>query len=202
MLATSTLIVLSVRAIGVGLATRAASVNVFKTILWNILRRPMSFFDTTPSGMIITRCTSDLDELDFNLPAQMSFFLNTVFNYIGTLVLAAFFNWIIIIFILAGILLISKSLKKYMITTIELKRLIKISCAPMLSLGNELIDGVVVIRNYNQRQNQLREYQKKADLHHRCLLHDQLIIIWLRLRIEGILVIVVSLALFSFVASR
>jgi ABC-type multidrug transport system fused ATPase/permease subunit len=52
---------LILRAIALGLVTQLASVNIFKLIVWNILRRPMSFFDTTPSGVIINRCTNDVD---------------------------------------------------------------------------------------------------------------------------------------------
>lgn len=61
LLGASSAIFLILRAIALGIVTQLASVNIFKLIVWNILRRPMSFFDTTPSGVIINRCTSDVD---------------------------------------------------------------------------------------------------------------------------------------------
>jgi hypothetical protein len=52
---------LVLRAVTLGYVTEIASVQIFRKILWNILRRPMSFFDTTPSGVIINRCINDVD---------------------------------------------------------------------------------------------------------------------------------------------
>lgn len=55
------LVFLVLRAVTLGYVTEIASVEIFRKILWNILRRPMSFFDTTPSGVIINRCINDVD---------------------------------------------------------------------------------------------------------------------------------------------
>jgi ATP-binding cassette, subfamily C (CFTR/MRP), member 1 len=114
------------------------------------MRRPMNFFDTTPIGVIINRCTSDVDQLDFNIPWMLSFFISTAFHYAGALILTAIISPSVIIFLFIALLLLAKSFMKYMRTTIELKRLVQISMAPMLSLSNELIEGVTVIRNYNK----------------------------------------------------
>ena len=45
-----------------------ASFNIFKDVIWNLLRRPISFFDTTPSGQIMNRCTKDVDDCDYMIP--------------------------------------------------------------------------------------------------------------------------------------
>lgn len=120
----ASLVFLLLRSIALGLVTQLASVNIFKRILWNILRRPTSFFDTTPSGVIINRCTNDVDQIDYFIPWQMAFFLNVCFNYIGALLLTAVANWVTLVLILIAFFLLSSQFNKYVTTTVELKRLI------------------------------------------------------------------------------
>lgn len=55
---------------------------------------------------------------------MMAFFLNTAFNYLGTLILTASVNWIVLILIVLAVYILSKQFKRYVITTVELKRLI------------------------------------------------------------------------------
>jgi ABC-type multidrug transport system fused ATPase/permease subunit len=182
--------------------TQLASVNIFKKIVWNILRRPMSFFDTTPSGVIINRCTNDVDQLDYNIPWMMSFFLNTGFNFLGAMVLTAVASPIVIVFIVIALVIVYRSFVKYIKTTIEIKRLVQLSAAPVISLSSELIEGVTIIRNYNKRKDMLKKYQQRADKHHKAFFHDEQLSLWIRCRIEWCLALVVSCTIFSIVLSR
>ena len=202
LLGATSAVFLILRAIALGIVTQLACVNIFKLIIWNILRRPMSFFDTTPSGVIINRCTSDVDQLDFNIPFMMAFFLNTGFTYLGSLILAAAVNWYLLVFIVISFYYLGKRFREFVVTTIELKRIIQLSLAPILSLSNELIDGVVVIRAYNKKKDILKKYQSKADLHHTAVFHDEQLCLWIRTRSEWFLSLVLSLCLFMFVAAR
>jgi ABC-type multidrug transport system fused ATPase/permease subunit len=197
-----TLIFLCLRAITLGFVTQLASVNIFKSIVWNILRRPMSFFDTTPSGVVINRCTNDVDQLDFNIPWMMSFFLNTGFDYAGALILTAVVSPVVLIFILIALIYISRSLVKYMKTTIELKRLVQLSAAPVISLSSELIQGVTIIRNYNKKKDMLKKYKIRADKHHKAFFHDEELVLWIRSRIEWCLAVVIASTVFVLVLSR
>jgi ABC-type multidrug transport system fused ATPase/permease subunit len=173
MLGAGSAVFLILRSIALGMVTQQASVNIFKRILWNILRRPMSFFDTTPSGVIINRCTNDVDQLDYHIPWMAAFFLNTGFNYIGTLILTASVNWIVLVLILGAAYVLSRQFKRYVMTSVELKRIIQLSAAPLLSLSSELIDGVVVVRTYKKKQDMLKKFQVKADVHHNAIFHDE-----------------------------
>lgn len=196
------LVFLCLRAITLGYVTQLASVNIFKKIVWNILRRPMSFFDTTPSGVIINRCTNDVDQLDYNIPWMMSFFLNTGFNFAGALILTSVVSPIVIVFIFIALVIVSRSFTRYIKTTIELKRLVQLSAAPVISLSSELIEGVTIIRNYNKRKDLLVKYKERADKHHKAFFHDEQLSLWIRCRIEWCLALVVSCTIFTIVLSR
>ena len=46
------------------LGSLVASREIFKAVLRRILRSPMSFFDTTPAGRILSRLSKDIDIVD------------------------------------------------------------------------------------------------------------------------------------------
>ena len=55
-------------------------------MLFNILRSPMSFFDTTPLGRILNRFSKDIYTVDELIPMSNRSFLYTFFHTISTLV--------------------------------------------------------------------------------------------------------------------
>lgn len=158
MIGTTSAVFMILRAIAMGVINQLVCVNIFKKVIWNILRRPMSFFDTTPSGVIINRCSGDLDQLDFNVPFMLAFFLNAIFIYSGALILISVINFYLLIFLAVSFIFVAMRFKQFIITAIELKRIIQLSLAPILSLSNELIDGVVVIRAYGKKGDILKKY--------------------------------------------
>jgi hypothetical protein len=76
------------------------------------------------------------------------------------------------------------------------------SAAPLISLSGELIEGVTVIRNYHKSPDMIVKYGEKANMHHATFFHDQQLNLWIRLRIEQYLSLVMGFAMFSIVLSR
>ena len=64
---------------------RAARV-LYRRLLFGVLSAPMIFFETTPSGRILNRFTSDTEQVDFQLLMQVSQWMNCVSNVAGALV--------------------------------------------------------------------------------------------------------------------
>jgi len=67
-----------------------ASKLIHNRLLVNILRLPMSFFDTTPSGRILNRFSKDIYTIDEMIPRSLSSFLRTFFSVLGTIVVVSY----------------------------------------------------------------------------------------------------------------
>ena len=191
----SMFLLLILNSLFVGIVASSASLNIFKSIVWNILRRPMSFFDTTPSGTILNRCTTDISEVDTRLPFLISFFLDTFLTMLIVFILSSLVSPIVIGIIVVNFLLVICNFKRFVKTTTEVKRLVQISRSPVISIGAEFIAGITTIRNYEQNQNMIETYEKRADIHHSADFHEQLAGLWMRSRIEYSIKIVVGLAI-------
>jgi len=67
-----------------------ASKLIHSRLLVNILRLPMSFFDTTPSGRILNRFSKDIYTIDKMIPESLSEFLLTFFAVIDTIIVVTY----------------------------------------------------------------------------------------------------------------
>ena len=69
----------------VAIAGIKASRALHASMLKNILRSPMSFFDTTPLGRVLNRFSKDIYVIDELIPRVLSSFLATLFAVISTI---------------------------------------------------------------------------------------------------------------------
>ena len=82
-----------------------ASVEIHMKLLKNILRLPMSFFDTTPSGRILNRFSKDIYTIDELIPRSVNFFVGTSFTVISTIFVISFATpWFMVVIIPLAIL--------------------------------------------------------------------------------------------------
>lgn len=64
-----------------------ATAVLHEKMLKNILRGPMSFFDTTPIGRIVNRFSQDIESIDLKIPESLETFLECLFGVLSTLVI-------------------------------------------------------------------------------------------------------------------
>lgn len=198
----SRVVILVLRSVFIAYVSEIGAINTFKKVMWNLLRRPLSFFDITPSGIILNRCTNDVDTVDTIIPWMNSLFLNFFCGLLGVLFVVSFTSPIVIVFILIGFLLFRANLKKFMIATIDLKRLNQLSAAPLINICSEYIRGAEVIRNYSFSQDLIKIFYEKADLHNKAHFHDETILIWIRFKLEMVFCLVIIAAVVLIVVNK
>ena len=84
-----------------------ASVILHNTILVNIIKSPMSFFETTPLGRIMNRFSKDTYILDDLLPRTLIDFAITMFDLLGMMVIISYATpWFLSVLLPLGLLFI------------------------------------------------------------------------------------------------
>ena len=115
-------------------------------MLGRLLRAPVRFFDTNPSGRILNRFAKSVGDVDEFLPQSCLEFLTFMPQVCSSLVLVSALNpWLILASVPLGVV-VWWLVGYYLRTADEIKRLEAISCSPLYAHVAESIDGVHVVR--------------------------------------------------------
>ncbi|KAM7495633.1 hypothetical protein LguiB_030242 [Lonicera macranthoides] len=170
------------------------------TILFNkmhlcIFRAPMSFFDSTPSGRILNRASTDQSALDLNIQYQVSAFAFSLIQLFGIIAVMSQVAWqVFLIFI--PVISICIWLQKYYIPSArELARLIGVSKAPVVQHFSETISGSTTIRSFDQESRFQDISMKLIDGYSRPKFNSAGAMEWLCFRLDMLSSITFALSL-------
>lgn len=158
----------------------------YKQMLSSIFHAPMSFFDTTPSGRILSRSSTDQTSLDLFLPFFFGTCFSAYFTAITIIGVTCQVAWPTIFAILPLGWINVWYQRFYIASSRELTRLDQITKAPVIHHFSESIAGVVTIRCFKKQEifSQVNIDRVNANL--RMDFHNNASNEWLGYRLEMI----------------
>ncbi|NWS22729.1 MRP7 protein, partial [Pachyramphus minor] len=170
---------------------RAATV-IHNRLLQRVLKATVTFFDTTPTGRILNRFSSDLYCVDESLPFFLNIFLANMYGLLGILVIISYsLPWIGLVLLPLAVLYFSIQ-RYYRHTSRELKRLYSVTLSPIYTHFSETLSGLSSIRAMQATQRFELENQLRLEQNQRCLFASNTAMEWLDIRLQMIGVAVVT----------
>ncbi|KAM6128193.1 ATP-binding cassette sub-family C member 10 isoform 2-T2 [Pterocles gutturalis] len=169
-----------------------AAVVIHNRLLQRVLKATVTFFDTTPTGRILNRFSSDLYSVDDSLPFFLNIFLANLYGLLGMLVIIAYgLPWIGLVLLPLAVLYFSIQ-RYYRRTSRELKRLYSVTLSPIYTHFSETLSGLSSIRAMRATQRFQSENQLRLEQNQRCLFASNTAMQWLDIRLQMIGVAVVT----------
>ncbi|XP_058218894.1 ABC transporter C family member 3-like [Rhododendron vialii] len=142
------------------------------TILFNkmhlcIFRAPMSFFDSTPSGRILNRASTDQIAVDFPIPYTVGGFAFSMIQLLGTVAIMSQVAWQVFIVFIPVIATCIWLQQYYIPSARELARLGGVCKALVIQHFAETMSGSTTIRSFDQESRFKELSMKLIDGHSR-----------------------------------
>ncbi|XP_074899136.1 ATP-binding cassette sub-family C member 10 isoform X2 [Buteo buteo] len=169
-----------------------AATVIHNRLLQRALKATVTFFDTTPTGRILNRFSSDLYCVDDSLPFILNIFLANMYGLLGMLVIITYgLPWIGLVLLPLAALYFSIQ-RYYRRTSRELKRLYSVTLSPIYTHFSETLSGLSSIRAMRATQRFELENQMHLEQNQRCLFASNTAMQWLDIRLQMIGVAVVT----------
>merc|ERR1719324_1035002 len=144
----------------------------------------MVFFETTPTGRILNRFTSDTEMLDSMLLQTMQQWLNCIFPVLSTAVLVTVVLYWSVLWLLPMFGLYVLIYRYTVSATRDLKRVEAISRSPIFSQFTETLSGLSTIRAFRAAGRYARESERLIDENMRCCLSQYKLQAFLTARLD------------------
>ena len=182
--------------------TLNAAYQLHSTMLMRIMRSPMSFFETTPLGRILSRFAKDIDYVDMQIPMNVRTLLNTGTSVVGTVIAMVTAMPIFIVVIIPVSLVYYAVQKLYVCTARQVKRMESITRSPIYTHFSETISGAMTIKAYGRDDDFIMENEARIDTNQVCYYPGYVSSRWLSVRLEVIGNLVLMFAALFAVLSR
>ncbi|KAJ3023063.1 hypothetical protein HKX48_004357 [Thoreauomyces humboldtii] len=137
----------------------AVARDIHRSALSNLLRAPLSFFDTQPVGRMLNRFSKDIELIDFRLWNEVNITTFCIASILSSLVLMCIVQPYTLCLFVPVIVIYWFILRYYRATFRELKRLDSLLRSPLYSHISETLTGLPSIRAY-RAENKFIERQR------------------------------------------
>ncbi|RMZ77121.1 hypothetical protein DV737_g4561, partial [Chaetothyriales sp. CBS 132003] len=187
-------LVSSVRYFIVFVASIKASKILFENLAYTVLRAPLRWVDTTPTGRILNRFTADFNMIDSRISLDISFGLHNFMQVLSVIIAGIFVSPFMI---LLAILLVGASIyyaRRYLAGAREVKRLESNAKSPVFEQFSSVLTGIATIRAFDKPVAYVERMYQRIDLHCRAYRDIWLFNRWMnfRLNIVGTVFVIIT----------
>ena len=179
-----------------------ASRRLHNRMLHRLLRTPMRFFDTNPSGRILNRFSKDIGFLDEQLPTVFYDFWQNFTHNIAVAIAICTAQYIMIVpfFILT---ISTLSLRFYYLrSSTQIKRMESIARSPLYSHFSLTLQGISTIRALGIESRVIQDFHFLQDEHSRVWYHYIAGERWFGMRIDLLATLTIEFGIFSVFVSH
>ncbi|KAI3763370.1 hypothetical protein L1987_53827 [Smallanthus sonchifolius] len=182
---TTSIVFVYLRSLFATLMGLKASKSFFQKFTDSVFAAPMVFFDSTPVGRILTRVSSDLSVIDFDIPFSVVFAISAGIELLATIGIMASVTWQVLIVAIFAIVASKYVQGYYQPTARELMRINGTTKAPVMNYASETSLGVATIRAFKMQDRFFKEYLKLVDRDASTSIFSNATLEWLILRTEA-----------------
>ncbi|KAL6650382.1 hypothetical protein ACP70R_009307 [Stipagrostis hirtigluma subsp. patula] len=172
----------------------------FNKMFQSILRAPMSFFDTTPSGRILSRASSDQSTIDIALVFYIGMATSMCLSVVTSIAVTCQVAWPSIIAVLPLLVLNVWYRNRYIATSRELTRLQGVTNAPVIDHFTETFSGAPTVRCFRKEDEFYQTNLDRINSSLRMSFHNYVSSEWLGFRLELIGTLVLSIIAFLMIS--
>ena len=132
--------------------------NMFNTIVWKLLRRPLSYFHQTKSGVILNRCTDDIEVVDYEMQLEFHILIDSIMLVMGSWLLSIYTNPLFVVVVIITIILIYCVLTTYLRAAVDLKRLYRLTRSKVLGSALEYTRALEIFGESNLTKHLIEKW--------------------------------------------
>ncbi|XP_066215449.1 ATP-binding cassette sub-family C member 10 isoform X1 [Saccopteryx leptura] len=172
------------RAVLFAVGTLRAAATLHRRLLGRVLTAPVTFFDSTPTGRVLNRFSSDVACADDSLPFILNILLANMAGLLGLLsVLGSGLPWLLLLLPPLGAIYYRVQ-RRYRASSRELRRLGSLTLSPLYTHLADTLAGLPVLRATGATGRFEEENQRLLELNQRCQFASSAMMQWLDIRLQ------------------
>ncbi|KAI5409089.1 ABC transporter C family member 3 [Lathyrus oleraceus] len=172
------------RAVLAAIAGYKTATMLFNQMHLSFIRAPMSFFDSTPSGRILNRASSDQSTVDMNISNLAWGFTYNMVQLLGSIAVMSQAAWQVFIVLIPVMAACIWYQRYYSASARELARLTGVCQAPVIQHFSETISGSTTIRSFEQESRFTELNIQLIDKYSQPKLYSASAMEWLNFRLD------------------
>ncbi|KAI5053888.1 hypothetical protein GOP47_0031219, partial [Adiantum capillus-veneris] len=188
------------RTISMAAVTLKTSQIFFKRMIYCIFHAPMSFFDSTPTGRILNRASTDQSAMDFDVTLRLGGVALSFIQLVGIFAVMSQAAWGLVLLFVPAFGICTWMQQYYVASARELARLVGVKKAPVLQHFGETISGAATIRALNKQHDFMSRNLQLIDHYSKPYFHNIAAMEWLCFRLDLLTNCIFTLSLLIIVS--